>query len=164
MWVVAKTKACQEKRALKNLENQGFTVFLPYIIVKKFKKNIWNIQKELLFPGYIFVDISSNNHLIHKINNTLGVFRLLADPETGLPSVLSEYTVTHIKNNIDKSLNINDISIGDNVIYTNGALSNIEGIVTEVSGKTRIKLLINLLNTQREIYANSLNVQRVYTS
>lgn len=164
MWVVAKTKACQEKRALKNLENQGFTVFLPYIIVKKFKKNIWNIQKELLFPGYIFVDISSNNHLIHKINNTLGVFRLLADPETGLPSVLSEYTVTHIKNNIDKSLNINDISVGDNVIYTNGALSNIEGIVTEVSGKTRIKLLINLLNTQREIYANSLNVQRVYTS
>lgn len=164
MWVVAKTKACQEKRALNNLENQGFTVFLPYIIVKKFKKNIWNIQKELLFPGYIFVDISSNNHLIHKINNTLGVFRLLADPETGLPSVLSEYTVTHIKNNIDKSLNINDISVGDNVIYTNGALSNIEGIVTEVSGKTRIKLLINLLNTQREIYANSLNVQRVYTS
>ena len=164
MWVVAKTKACQEKRALKNLENQGFTVFLPYIIVKKFKKNIWNIQKELLFPGYIFVEVSSNNHLIHKINNTLGVFRLLADPETGLPSVLSEYTVTHIKNNIDKSLNINDISVGDNVIYTNGALSNIEGIVTEVSGKTRIKLLINLLNTQREIYANSLNVQRVYTS
>ena len=164
MWVVAKTKACQEKRALNNLENQGFTVFLPYITVKKFKKNIWNIQKELLFPGYIFVDISSNNHLIHKINNTLGVFRLLADPETGLPSVLSEYTVTHIKNNIDKSLNINDISVGDNVIYTNGALSNIEGIVTEVSGKTRIKLLINLLNTQREICANSLNVQRVYTS
>jgi len=164
MWVVAKTKACQEKRALNNLENQGFSVFLPYIIVKKFKKNIWNIQKELLFPGYIFVDISSNNHLIHKINNTLGVFKLLADPETGLPSVLSEYTVTHIKNNIDKSLNINDISVGDNVIYTNGALSNIEGIVTEVSGKTRIKLLINLLNTQREIYANSLNVQRVYTS
>ena len=164
MWVVAKTKACQEKRALNNLENQGFTVFLPYITVKKFKKNIWNIQKELLFPGYIFVDISSNNHLIHKINNTLGVFKLLADPETGLPSVLSEYTVTHIKNNIDKSLNINDISVGDNVIYTNGALSNIEGIVTEVSGKTRIKLLINLLNTQREIYANSLNVQRVYTS
>jgi len=164
MWVVAKTKACQEKRALNNLENQGFTVFLPYITVKKFKKNIWNIQKELLFPGYIFVDISSNNHLIHKINNTLGVFKLLADPETGLPSVLSEYTVAHIKNNIDKSLNINDISVGDNVIYTNGALSNIEGIVTEVSGKTRIKLLINLLNTQREIYANSLNVQRVYTS
>jgi len=164
MWVVAKTKACQEKRALNNLENQGFAVFLPYITVKKFKKNIWNIQKELLFPGYIFVDISSNNHLIHKINNTLGVFRLLADPETGLPSVLSEYTVTHIKNNIDKSLNINDISVGDNVIYTNGALSNIEGIVTEVSGKTRIKLLINLLNTQREICANSLNVQRVYTT
>ncbi len=112
----------------------------------------------------IFLSIIIYNSLIHKINNTLGVFRLLADPETGLPSVLSEYTVTHIKNNIDKSLNINDISVGDNVIYTNGALSNIEGIVTEVSGKTRIKLLINLLNTQREIYANSLNVQRVYTS
>ena len=58
MWVVAKTKACQEKRALNNLENQGFAVFLPYITVKKFKKNIWNIQKELLFPGYIFVNIS----------------------------------------------------------------------------------------------------------
>ena len=70
--------------------------------------------------------------------------------------------VNEIKNNINKSLNINNINIGDNVIYTKGSLSNIVGTVIELSGKSRIRLLIDLINTKREVFVDLLDIQRVY--
>ena len=164
MWIVAKTKGNQEHRALQNLENQGFKVYLPQIISKKYLNTSWKDQNELLFPGYIFVNIDSTTNKMHKINNTFGVSKLLTDPESGLPAVLSEQSIIEIKNNLNKAININNLSIGDNVIYTRGTLSNISGKITELSGKSRIKLLISMLNMQREIIVNSRYIQRIYSS
>ena len=67
-----------------------------------------------------------------------------------------------IKNNLNKSLNINNINVGDNVVYTKGSLSNIVGTVIELSGKSRIRLLIDLINTKREVFVDLLDIQRVY--
>ena len=162
MWVVAKTKANQENRAHKNLDNQGFEVFMPYFESKKFKNNASNPHKELLFPGYVFINLDSRLNKAHKINNTLGVSKLLIDSYSGYPSILPDSIVIEIKNNINKSLNINNLKIGDNVIYTKGSLSNIVGTVIELSGKSRIRLLIDLINTKREVFVDLLDIQRVY--
>lgn len=162
MWVVAKTKGNQENRAYKNLDNQGFEVFLPYFETKKFKNNMWKSHLELLFPGYVFINLCSNIAKMHKINNTLGVSRLLMDSYSGSPSVLPDDIVYELKNNINISININNIKVGDNVIYTKGALSNIIGTVIELSGKSRIKLLIDLVNTKREVFVDPIDIQRLY--
>lgn len=162
MWVVAKTKVNQENRACKNLDNQGFEVFMPYFESKKFKNNAWNPQRELLFPGYVLINLDSRFNKAHKINNTLGVSRLLIDSYSGYPSILPDDIVNEIKNNTNKALNINNIEIGDNVIYTKGSLSNIVGTVIGLSGKSRIRLLIDLINTKREVFVDLLDIQRVY--
>lgn len=162
MWVVAKTKVNQENRACKNLDNQGFEVFMPYFESKKFKNNAWNPQRELLFPGYVLINLDSRFNKAHKINNTLGVSRLLMDSYSGYPSILPDDIVNEIKNNTNKPLNINNIKIGDNVIYTKGSLSNIVGTVIGLSGKSRIRLLIDLINTKREVFVDLLDIQRVY--
>jgi transcriptional antiterminator RfaH len=162
MWVVAKTKVNQENRACKNLDNQGFEVFMPYFESKKFKNNAWNPQRELLFPGYVLINLDSRFNKAHKINNTLGVSRLLIDSYSGYPSILQDDIVNEIKNNTNKALNINNIKIGDNVIYTKGSLSNIVGTVIGLSGKSRIRLLIDLINTKREVFVDLLDIQRVY--
>jgi len=162
MWVVAKTKVNQENRACKNLDNQGFEVFMPYFESKKFKNNAWNPQRELLFPGYVLINLDSRFNKAHKINNTLGVSRLLIDSYSGYPSILPDDIVNEIKNNTNKALNINNSKIGDNVIYTKGSLSNIVGTVIGLSGKSRIRLLIDLINTKREVFVDLLDIQRVY--
>ena len=162
MWVVAKTKVNQENRACKNLDNQGFEVFMPYFESKKFKNNAWNPQRELLFPGYVLINLDSRFNKAHKINNTLGVSRLLMDSYSGYPSILPDDIVNEIKNNTNKPLNINNIKIGYNVIYTKGSLSNIVGTVIGLSGKSRIRLLIDLINTKREVFVDLLDIQRVY--
>ncbi len=162
MWVVAKTKANQENRAYKNLNNQGFVVFMPCFESKKFKNNTWSPYQELLFPGYVFINLDSCFNKAHKINNTLGVSKLLMDSYSGYPSILPDDIVNEIKNNLNKSLNINNINVGDNVVYTKGSLSNIVGTVIELSGKSRIRLLIDLINTKREVFVDLLDIQRVY--
>ena len=162
MWVVAKTKGKQEKRAKINLENQGFTVFLPYFNSKIYRKDEWQEHIELLFPGYIFINLSSNLNFIHKIKNTLGVSKLLLDPCTCSPSILRDEIISEIQKKSKKFIKISDIKIGDKVVYTYGTLSGIHGTVTELSGRKRIKLLINLINSQREVLVNSQNIQRVY--
>ncbi|MDG2158541.1 MAG: transcription termination/antitermination NusG family protein [Gammaproteobacteria bacterium] len=162
MWVVAKTKGGQENRAFKNLDNQGFDVFLPRFETKKFKNNTWLSHSELMFPGYIFINLDSNLNKAYKINNTLGVYKLLIDSFSGAPSILPDNIICEIKSNINKSINISNISIGDNVIYTKGRLSNIVGTVIEMSGKSRIRLLIDLINTKREVFVDPSDIQRVY--
>ena len=84
------------------------------------------------------------------------------DSYSGSPSVLPDDIVYELKNNINISININNIKVGDNVIYTKGALSNIIGTVIELSGKSRIKLLIDLVNTKREVFVDPIDIQRLY--
>ena len=84
------------------------------------------------------------------------------DSYSGYPSILPDDIVNEIKNNINKSININNINVGDNVIYTRGSLSNIVGTVIELSGKSRIRLLIDLINIKREVVVDLLDIQRVY--
>mgnify|MGYP001178362608 CR=1 FL=1 len=162
MWVVAKTKGSQENRATKNLNNQGFRVFLPYFEAKKFKNNIWETRYELLFPGYVFINLDSNLNKAHKINNTLGISKLLMDSCSGSPSIIPDHIIAEIHNSINNMININDIKVGDNVIYTKGTLSKIVGKVIELSSKSRIKLLIDLINTEREVFVDPSDIQRVY--
>ena len=162
MWVVAKTKGSQENRAAKNLNNQGFRVFLPYFYAKKFKNNVWKSQHELLFPGYVFINLDSNLNKAHKINNTLGISKLLMDSYSGAPSIISDHIINEIDNMANNVLNIKHINVGDKVVYTKGALSNIVGKVIELSSKSRIKLLINLISTQREVFVDPSDLQRVF--
>ena len=101
MWVVAKTKGSQENRATKNLNNQGFRVFLPYFEAKKFKNNIWETRYELLFPGYVFINLDSNLNKAHKINNTLGISKLLMDSCSGSPSIIPDHIIAEIHNSLN---------------------------------------------------------------
>ena len=162
MWVVAKTKGGQENRAFQNLDNQGFDVFLPRFETKKFKNNAWLSHHELMFPGYIFINLDCNFNKAYKINNTLGVYKLLMDSYSGSPSILPDNIIGEIKDNINKSLYINNINVGDNVVYTKGTLSNIVGTVIEMSSKSRIRLLIDLINTKQEVSVDPSDIQRVY--
>ena len=70
MWILARTKCRQEYRAEKNLNNQGFKCFLPTISIKRFIDNVWVEKKEVMFSGYLFINIAHLTHKLHKINNT----------------------------------------------------------------------------------------------
>ena len=62
-WYVIHTKVREEFRALENLQNQGFEVFLPTCQVHKKLQGKIKLATEQLFSRYLFIrlsDVSSN--------------------------------------------------------------------------------------------------------
>ena len=160
MWLIARTKPNQEKRAKINLENQNFTVFLPSIERKKFKKNLWVSTKELLFHGYIFIEIGDHNQNISKINNTVGVSKLLVDYLSLKAQVVPESIVSEIRMRIKVSPNdVDNIKTNDKLQITNGSQNSLSAIFIEKCTHNRSKVLINILNSQREVIIPNSDLQ-----
>ncbi len=75
-WLLVYTKAKEEQRAKKNLENQGFEIFLPMIAVAK-ENQSKSITLKAMFPGYLFVKINTELDKWNRIKSTRGVSHLV---------------------------------------------------------------------------------------
>tara|TARA_B100001778_G_scaffold328918_1_gene329081 strand:+ start:1584 stop:2087 length:504 start_codon:yes stop_codon:yes gene_type:complete len=163
MWILAKTKGNQEIRAEKNLINQGFKCLLPFLYNKKFKNSAWVDHKEVMFSGYIFINISNSDSNIHRINNTYGISRLLINKETGIPFIVNHQVIQEMIDKMHDNNNVHNMNKGDNVVITQGKLSKLSGIFLEKCSKYRARLLLKILNKKQEVLVNLENIQKVYT-
>ena len=159
MWILAQTKSKREKTAEINIKNQGFKVFLPTINVRKYSNSVWKDAIELLFPGYIFINIKDNEEKIGSLSYTTGVFKLLIDRVTGSPYIIKQSLIDNIyKNN---QLNISSLKKGSKVNLTKG-ISVLSGIFIEKKGSKRASILINILNELREVVVDYDDIQPTY--
>jgi len=161
MWMLAKTKSNQEKRAKINLINQGFMCYLPILNTKKHIKNTWMDIKEAMFSGYLFIKFAKNIKNLHKINNTFGVNKLLINKDTGMPYIINDHDMDIIQE-VVKFNNNNEFAAGDSVIVNKGKLSKFAGVFLERCSKYRAKLLINIINNNQEVVVNIKDIQKVY--
>ena len=78
-WYVIHSKLRQEARALLNLQNQGYSCYLPVFPTQKLRNGKLKTQLDPLFSRYLFIQLS----LAHSgqswapIRSTLGVSTLL---------------------------------------------------------------------------------------
>lgn len=77
-WHAAQLKPNGLKAAKTHLARQGFQTLMPMLPVSKRVQNRLVQKQEPLFPGYVFVGISSDGLSWRKINSTTGVGRLVA--------------------------------------------------------------------------------------
>ena len=162
MWAVAQTKPRQENKAKINLNNQGYTCYLPIIERKKFIHNSWVTCNEVFFSNYIFIDLNSCKTSLSKINNTIGISKLLVNKDLSIPYTIDERFIIDLKKYLNKGLDINSLKRGSKVSITKGKLSKFTGIFLEQSSKTRSKVLISLLNHDYVATIDSSSLQRVY--
>ena len=76
-WFVVQIKPNSYQKAKRNLEQQGCVTFIPTVEFTKRKSDKFSSHFNYLFPGYIFVSFNPFLLKSSKINNTLGVLRLL---------------------------------------------------------------------------------------
>tara|TARA_B110000444_G_scaffold101970_1_gene96303 strand:- start:3003 stop:3494 length:492 start_codon:yes stop_codon:yes gene_type:complete len=163
MWAIAQTKPKQEYRAQINLNNQGFSCYLPVIERQKFQRNAWISCKEVYFSNYIFIFLDPENSNLSRINNTFGISRLLVNKDLSTPYLLDQGYIDLLKDNIDnKGLEINGITRGSKISITNGKLSNFTAIFLEKSGEARSKVLISLLNNEYITTVENNAIERVF--
>lgn len=147
-WYLIHTKPRQEECARRNLEQQGYACYLPYLSVEKVKQGAIATVSEPLFPRYLFIRLESGESAKSwsPIRSTKGVHRLVTFGTT--PAKVDERLI-HVLQAQENNANAVPqplFSPGERVIITEGAFSGIEGIFQMADGEKRVMVLIELLN------------------
>ena len=159
MWAVVRTKPNQEIRAKTNLENQGFSTYLPILNQKKFYRGRWTDYNEVMFKGYIFVKKDDAFQRLHKIKNTYGVINILIDKSTAIPYEVNDSELEEVIGIVES--NNCEFKEGDSVVHTKGNNSKIVGIIKNKINNNRVVLLLNLFGKDQEVSVSIDNLQKI---
>jgi transcriptional antiterminator RfaH len=155
-WYLIHSKPKEEYRALDNLENQGFEVFLPLLQSYKLNKGKQTKVVEPLFPRYLFISLDKLSSQWHRIRSTRGVVGLVrfSDMPTAVPDQLVGQ-IRQLANSegiMDKTGENQSIyKSGDLVQIIDGSFNGWEAIVKEQDGDQRVHLLLTMLGSEQVI-------------
>jgi transcriptional antiterminator RfaH len=147
-WYLIHTKPRQENIALENLQQQGYTCYLPLFNVEKIRRGKLAVVLEALFPRYLFIqlDTALSSQSWTPIRSTKGVNRLVAFG--GQPAKVDEALVSILKvaeetqpDRLQKMF-----TFGDKVQLIQGAFAGLEGIYQMADGESRAMVLIEILS------------------
>ena len=144
-WYLIKTKSKQEDIAIFNLENQNFHVYCPYALIRN--------KNEVLFPGYIFIQLDKDTQNWSPIRSTKGVlyFVRFGLSYAKIPNNIIEFIKTNQLNTAEKLKNINKFKSGDKVQITDGVFKNCIAIFKSYKSDERVILLMNILGQQQKL-------------
>lgn len=161
-WYLVHCKSNSEKIAIRNLENQGFSAFLPLQEVTLRRGTIFQTQLKPLFPGYIFVAQNQFSGQWRKINNTRGVARLVclgADPTAVPPSIMHQLFVCCDGRNVFQQSA--SLVVGNDVKIIQGSLTGIIATITEITPDQRIHLLVNFMGQTSKLELDTTGVEPI---
>ena len=144
-WYLVKTKSKQENIAILNLENQNFHVYCPFVLIGN--------KNEVLFPGYIFIELDKDIQNWSPIRSTKGVLHFVRFglSYAKIPDNIIEFIKTNQLNTAEKLKNINKFKPGDKVQITDGVFKNCIAIFKSYKSDERVILLINILGQQQKL-------------
>lgn len=149
-WYLIHTKPRQEQSALQNLQQQGYTCYLPIITQKKNRQGKISIVNEPLFPRYLFIQLGEDksDKSWVPIRSTRGVSRLVsfgtnpARVDERLIALLCEQEAcTHAQ---PEPL----FQPGEHVRLTNTPFAGLDAVYQMTDGNSRVMVLIELLSKQ----------------
>lgn len=145
-WYVFYCKSRTEKKLAENLEQKGFSIFLPLVKSKRAWSDRIKVVALPLFPNYIFVYCTSAQvPKILSFSHIVGAVR-----QNGQWAVLREQEKVQIEQVLSAGIpfELEDIQIeeGDLVEISAGALKGIQGRVLRHQGTTRVAITLDVLN------------------
>ena len=149
-WFALRVRSNFEQMASRALQERGFTEFLPTYRTRRRWSDRFKEIESPLFPGYLFCNFDVNNRL--AILKTPGVVEVLGVGKVPAPVSLQE--ISAVRKLVEAGIGASPwpfLRTGQFVVVERGPLAGVEGILTEIKGRQRIVVSINLL--QRSIAA-----------
>lgn len=148
-WYLVYTKPRQELSAKVNLERQGYEVYLPMVSCRKRSRGDNFLVYESMFPRYLFIHLAEGLDSWAPIRSTIGVSHLV---RFGLElAQVPENLISQLKADANKDgyfeAKPKKIKPGDRLRVAEGVMEGYEGIVLARTGKERVKLLIDSINS-----------------
>jgi transcription elongation factor/antiterminator RfaH len=161
-WYVVRTKAGDEQRANRNLLNQEIETFLPLYKDQHYRSGKLIQMVKPLFPNYLFAKLDLDVNYTNA-KWTRGVSRILGSREGPVP--ISERVVQVLQERVGKDELIEleeEIKIGDYVQITSGPLKDLIGVFQKkMSGKDRVKILLNLIGVDVPVQISKWQIHKV---
>ena len=148
-WFLVYTKAQEEQRAQKNLENQGFEIFLPMIALAKVNKSK-TITLKAMFPRYLFVKINAELDKWSCIKSTRGVSHLVVFGQrlAEIPNQVIVYLRSKADENDIVKLKITrqEFQKGEKLVVKTGVFKGKEATFLSKKSKERVRILLRFVN------------------
>jgi transcription antitermination factor NusG len=155
-WSVVQTESQRERIAAEFLREAKYEIYLPRILMKK--------REVPLFPGYLFVTISSQWWAVRW---SIGVIRVLMDGE--MPAKVPGKVVDAIKrreggDGLVRLPKIRGLERGDPVRILKGSFAGHLAIYDGMSGEMRVCVLLEFLGRKTRMSLGRGDVEAVTTA
>jgi len=155
-WHVIHTKVREEFRALENLQNQGFEVFLPTCQVQKKSQGKVKLATKPLFSRYLFIRLSDVSSNWLPIRSTRGVAQLLRFGQATEPVVIPDSIVECLKQRCSLEEPLHELfQAGEVLEITSGPFKGFFGFFEKLQalpdGLSRAMLLVEILGSVQKL-------------
>lgn len=149
-WYVAQTKPNAERIAVRRLNEQSFTTYLPLLTSRHAKNGRVTERKTPLFRGYLFISLDLLDDYWKRVNSTYAVLALL--PRSDNPVSIAGRHVESLRTaELNGYFRAGAILPGDRVQVFRGTLAGQVLECIDGGGGSRIKCLWSCLGAMRVV-------------
>ena len=148
-WLLVYTKAQEEQKAKRNLQNQGFEIFLPLIAVTRSNQPKSKTLKAM-FPRYLFVRINTELDKWNRIKSTRGVSHLVVFGQR--VAEIPNQMIVYLKSKADENdifrqkITRQEFTRGDTLVIEKGVFKDKEATFLAKKSKERVRILLRFVN------------------
>jgi len=153
-WFAVLTKPRAEAVAFDNLQRQGYTCLWPR--VRRSRRDATGMREriECLFPNYLFLRADPETESLAPVRSTRGSLGLVRFG--GTPARVPDAVIEHIQSRLDPGDGMVRLDApawvpGTPVRISEGPLSGIAAIFLSTDGVDRVRMLVELLGSVREV-------------
>lgn len=156
-WYVIRTNPNCEGRARDDLEASGFDVFFPTFRkeVKHHRKNVWMQKEFALFNRYMFIEMPNINadwFTVRRANGVECVLGVNGEPFPVPGYLIDQYRREFSSGTFDELRTMAPkIKQGERIRIADGPLTGFYGMVTKAENRKKVKVMIEMLTSFREI-------------
>ena len=153
-WYLIHSKPAQEARAAQNLEQQGYTVFLPWCEIARIRRGKLAHRIEPLFARYLFIELDDVTSNWYPIRSTRGVHALVrfgvnADPVAVPDDLIQTLKALQESGSSDGKPAIALFEPNQTLAITSGPFTGLSGLfqklIVSADGDARALLLVDIL-------------------
>ena len=148
-WILVYTKAQEEQKAKRNLQNQGFEIFLPMISFAKLNQPK-SITLKAMFPGYLFVKINTELDKWNRIKSTRGVSHMVVFGQR--LAEIPNQVIAYLKSGADENdifkqkITRQKFQKGDKLVIEKGIFKDKKATFLSKKSKERVRILLKFVN------------------
>ena len=148
-WFLLQTKSREELRAAENLGRQEVETFCPMIRVEKIARGKRIEALEVLFPGYLFVQLGDTSVSATSIRSTRGVSHFVSSGGRPIkvPSGLIEQLQRRVSEHQDQVISSLP-KVGEKMTIMDGPFRGLDAVFYQPDGNNRALVLVTMLNQQ----------------